>query len=346
MIPGLSAEEFLHEARHVPVIDVRAPAEFFRGHIPGACNIPLFDDLERAEVGIMYHKAGREEAIKKGLEIVGPKMRAYVDEALNLAIDHQLLVYCWRGGMRSESMAWLLSTAGIRVSVLENGYKGYRRHIRASFERNQPVIIIGGMTGSGKTELLNKMADFGFQIVDLERLANHKGSVFGNLGLPEQPTNEQFENDLGKVWLELDPAKPVFIEDESINIGRDSIPKSLYLKMQKAPAFYVDMPSECRVERLFSEYAHFAPDVLNQLIGKITRRLGGANAKAAVQAIEEGHLRDAIRISLIYYDKAYGFGAGKRERKKIIYLKTDNENVAGLIDRVIKAMPEMTMADE
>ncbi len=334
----LPAIEFLKKAQQLPVIDVRSPKEFAHGHIPGAYSLPLFDDLERAEVGILYHKSGREEAVKKGLEIVGPKMRAYVDEALKLATNGELLVYCWRGGMRSESMAWLFETSGIRAFVLEKGYKGFRAHIRELFGNDQPIMVIGGRTGSGKTSLLQAIAHAGGQTIDLEDLANHKGSVFGNLGLPEQPTTEHFQNLLGIAWSRLEQQKPVFLEDESLNIGRACLPMNLYEKMQQATLLFVDMPLESRMRRLHREYAHFSPQELTALIEKITKRLGGQNARLAIQAIEEGRLNEAIGIALVYYDKAYGFDVGQREKGKIIPFKVDDENVEILADDMINTV--------
>lgn len=340
MISRLPAEQFLEKAKQVPMIDVRSPAEFAHGHIPGAHNLPLFDDLERADVGTLFHRAGRNEAVKKGLEIAGPKMRYYVDEALRLARNGELLVYCWRGGMRSDSMAWLFNTSGIGAYVLDKGYKGFRRHFKASFERPQPMIVIGGMTGSGKTKLLEMISGLGFQMIDLEQIANHKGSVFGNLGLPEQPTNEHFENLLGMAWLDLDPTKPVFLEDESFNIGRDSIPKVFYERMQSSPLFYIEMPREQRVDRLFLEYGRFSPELLSRMIDKIDRRLGGEKAKEARQAIAEGRLKDAIRISLEYYDKAYLFDLEKKKRQNILNFKLDaKDGWEGVVKAILDQLP-------
>ena len=336
MVSRLPAEQFLQKARTVPVVDVRSPAEFGRGHIPGANSIPLFDDLERAEVGTLYHKAGRDEAIGQGMRIAGPRMNSYVDQARKLATEGELLVYCWRGGMRSESMAWFFQAAGIQASVLENGYKGFRRYIRTSFDRDQKMIVVGGMTGSGKTCMLNKVSKLGLQHIDLEDLAHHKGSVFGNLGLPEQPTNEHFENQLGKAWLELDPGRSVFIEDESINIGRVSIPMPIYKKIQQAPLFLIDMPLESRVERLFREYASFPSEDLKQLIHKISRRLGGANTEEALKAIEEKRLKDAIRISLRYYDKTYSYDLKNKKVNRIYRYAVPDGDVERLIPEILK----------
>lgn len=336
MISRLPAHEFMKKALSVPVIDVRSPAEFDRGHIPGSHNIPLFDDLERAEVGTLYHKAGRDEAVGKGMEIAGPRMRAYLARAREMAVNNELLVYCWRGGMRSESMAWLFSTGGMEASVLEHGYKGFRRYFKSAFEREQQLSVIGGMTGSGKTKLLKLLAGSGLQTIDLEGLAHHKGSVFGSLGQAEQPSQEHFENQLGMAWLALDPARPVFLEDESLNIGRVAIPQNLYEKMQHGQLICIDMPLEFRVERLFREYAHFSAGDLTALIEKIRRRLGGANATEAVKAIKENRLKDAIRISLLYYDKVYSYDLRKRDAESIVNFNVQNDETEALLPVVLR----------
>jgi tRNA 2-selenouridine synthase len=352
MINRIPAEQFLAMAQSVPVIDVRSPAEYARGHIPGAQNVPLFDNMERADVGSVYHRSGREEAVRKGLEIVGPKMQKYLDEALKLAADGEVLVYCWRGGMRSESMAWLFSTAGIKAAVLEKGYKGFRTFIRSSFERPQPMIVIGGKTGTGKTEIIRRISempiaatspDHKLQVVDLESLANHKGSVFSSLGLPDQPSNEHFENLLGMTWLGLDPSRLVILEDESFNIGKVSLPKPIHVQMQAAPMIYVDMPMDSRVERLFREYASFPAEVLKQMIYKISRRLGGSNTKEALQAIDGNRLRDAIRISLLYYDKAYSYDMQSRNSGKIYHLTVLDNDIGRLIPEILKASSELNL---
>lgn len=335
MVQRVPAEEFLQLARTVPVIDVRAPAEFARGHMPGAISMPLFDDEERAAVGIMYNRQGRAEAIEKGLEIFGPKMAGFVSRVRDAAPGGKILVYCWRGGMRSDSIAWLLGTSGFEAVVLEKGYKGYRAYIHDAFERAQPMAVIGGMTGSGKTELLELLQERQLQVIDLEGLAHHKGSVFGSLGMPEQPTNEQFENDLGHKWLELSKDRLVCLEDESIGIGRNSIPKPLFDQMQQAPLIFIDMPMEARVERLFREYAHFSPAFLKPMISKVSRRLGGEHTQAAIRAVDNGQLRDAIRIVLRYYDKAYAHEAGKREKEKIVYITAEDEHVEKLLPALL-----------
>jgi len=186
--------DFMEKGRTWPVVDVRTPAEFQRGHMPGAVNLPLFTNEERTDVGTLYLQKGSNEAILKGLEVTGPKLKHYTLQAYNLAPDGNILLYCWRGGMRSNSMSWLLNAAGMNSFTLEGGYKTYRRFVHAFFEKPFNLVVIGGMTGSGKTAVLEEIERAGHQVVHLERLASHKGSVFGHLGMPKQHTTAQIEN--------------------------------------------------------------------------------------------------------------------------------------------------------
>ena len=326
-IQKLNPAEFLQRARSVPVIDVRAPKEFRQGHIPGAISMPLFDDDERAIVGITYTRMGREEAVLKGLEIIGPRLPEIAGQGREYAKDGELLVHCWRGGMRSEAMAWLLQLSGIKTSVLAGGYRAYRHYIRESLSLGSPVIVLGGMTGSGKTELLQHLSTLGEQVLDLEALANHKGSAFGSMGQPDQPTTEQFENDLAFQWLALDPKKPVWIEDESRNIGKVIIPEPLFNKMIGAPVVFIEVPFELRVKRLSEEYGSFETSDLAELIRKISRRMGGDKANEAIQALERGNIGEAVSIVLHYYDKSYQYGLSKREKNRMQMIKVENEDL-------------------
>src|SRR5512145_3233013 len=174
-------KDFLELAGTIPVVDVRSPSEFKHGHIPGAINIPLFDDKEREIVGTEYSKEGRARAILTGLQLSGPSMHTRLDQALKIAKNRKLLVHCWRGGMRSEAMAWLFSLGNIDTEVLEGGYKAYRRFVLETLSSPRKLIILGGLTGSGKTDILKYLSEAGRQVIDLERLANHKGSAFGSL---------------------------------------------------------------------------------------------------------------------------------------------------------------------
>ncbi len=307
MIHPIDAGEFSELRNSFPVIDVRSPGEFAQGHIPRATNLPLFDDEERHNIGILYKKSGRQAAVLEGLGYVGKKLQDLVKAARRIAPKNIVLIHCWRGGMRSESMAWLLSTAGFKVYLLQGGYKSYRRFIRESWERDCELLVLSGKTGTGKTHIIHRLAEKGQQILDLEGCANHKGSAFGAMGERPQPTNEQFENNLADLWYTLDPQKPIWIEDESRFIGKLNVPEALYQKKQQAITLCIDIPKEERIKHLAKEYASFPVPMLIDAVHKISRRLGGQHEKAAVTALEENNFEAAIDIVLNYYDKTYAF---------------------------------------
>ena len=320
----IQPDEFLKLAGILPVIDVRSPKEFSQGHIPGAFSIPLFSDEERAQVGITYTKSGNRLATMKGLEIVGPKLKDYAVQAQKIAPGGEVLVHCWRGGMRSEAMAWLFSFSGLKTSVLEGGYRAYRRYIRDALSIGPSMIVLGGMTGSGKTEILRHLSEQGDQVVDLENLAHHKGSAFGSLGEPEQPTTEQFENDLAKVWMALDPGKPAWIEDESLNIGKVIIPDVFFQRMRNSPMYYIDLSFENRVERLLKEYGSFDREILTEIIIKISKRMGGDITKYATDSLLRNDKKKAVETVLSYYDKTYKYSLKSRGEVKINLISGDD----------------------
>jgi tRNA 2-selenouridine synthase len=328
---------FLEMAEHFPVVDVRSPAEFTRGHIPGAFSIPLFDDKERETVGIRYNKEGRIKAILEGLKLAGPSMSSKLAKGLELSVDGRLLVHCWRGGMRSEAMAWLFSLGDLQAEVLEGGYKSYRHHVIESLSANRKMIILGGLTGSGKTEILKHLHDSGTRVIDLEGLANHKGSAFGSLGQKPQPSSEQFANLLFDMWRRLDKEIPVWMEDESRNIGNVFMPEEFYLNMQKNPAIVLLMDINTRLPRLIREYSLYPEPELEALIMKISRRLGGDNARDAVQALQAGDYAKAIEITLKYYDKTYLYELKSRQGKNIVQIVTDTDDPQINAGKVLEA---------
>lgn len=314
-------KQFLELRKKVPVLDVRSPAEYARGHIPGVHSLPLFTEEERAEVGTKYSRMGRDEAVQAGLRLVGPKLAGFVSRARELAKGREVLLHCWRGGMRSSSMAWLLETAGFTVYLLEGGYKRYRQAFHELLGENPWTFrVIGGKTGSGKTLILKALERQGKQIIDLEELACHKGSAFGSLGQPPQPSTEQFQNDLFDVLLELDPARPVWLEDESLNIGKVILPEDFWKLMRTAPLFVIEVPEKDRLDLLVKEYGAFSREDLAASLRKIERKLGGQVLKEALKALEAGNLRDVARLALRYYDKAYAFGLKHKDTDRIFRL--------------------------
>jgi tRNA 2-selenouridine synthase len=316
--------EFLELGKHLPIVDVRTPAEFEQGHIPGAHNIPLFSNEERAIVGTLYKREGKDIAVLKGLEFVGPKMAGFARRARKLAVDKKILVHCWRGGMRSASMAWLFNTTGLDAQTLPGGYKAYRRYIRASFDKPARLVILGGMTGSGKTDILKKLHEMGEQFIDLEGIAHHRGSSFGQIGQEPQPTNEQFENNLAAEWLEQDMERTLWLEDESKPIGRIRLMDNLYARMRKTPLVVINVPREIRALRLVDDYASLDKEELEAALVRIGRRIGGQNLKDAVHALHENDFLKVANIALDYYDKTYNYGLEQRKDVPKVFVETDS----------------------
>ena len=330
-------DEFLRLRSHLPVVDVRSPGEYASGHIPGAVNIPLFDDMQRAEVGTLYKKEGSEKAVLRGIDLAAPQMSEKLVRALELATEKQLLVHCWRGGMRSEAMAWLFSTGGIKPLVLGGGYKGYRNHILADLGRRRKYIILGGLTGSGKTGILKYMMSAGQQVTDLEGLASHRGSAFGALGQPPQPTTEHFANLLFDDLAGRSDDTHIWLEDESRNIGTVFMPDNFFEQMQSAPVVALMMSIETRMPRLLEEYTLFPAEQIEASVIRISKRLGGDRTREALEAIRGGDYPTAIRITLEYYDRSYNYGLSKRPAGQVVYVETDTDDVAVNASRVTEA---------
>lgn len=303
----LTIDDFLAHARGLPVLDVRTPAEFASGHIPGATNLPLFSNDERVEIGTAYNQQGREIAVKIGLARVAPKMTWLADRLLEVAAvsSGELLIHCWRGGMRSGSVAWLAGTLGCRAATLTGGYKAFRRQMLDSFAIPRDIRVVAGLTGTGKTAILKALADRGEAVIDLEGLACHKGSVFGDLGEPPQPRQEQFENELASQWLALDPQRPVWIEDESQMIGKRVIPPDLWTQKTEARCVVVEIPADARIDNLREVYEDYPLEQLEARIEIIQSRLGGLRAKQVVAALRSGDAAAACAVLLTYYDRTY-----------------------------------------
>ena len=320
-------KNFLQNAKTMPIIDVRTPDEFAQGHIPEAINISIFSNEERAIVGTKYKQESRDTAMAEAMYFVSQNVDFYLDEIAKLKIPtKKILIHCWRGGMRSGSMARLFAADGYDVQILQGGYKSYRNLVLQSFEQPLRLLIIGGMTGSGKSDVLKEIENLGEQIVDLEGIAHHKGSAFGALGQLPQPTVEQFENDLHKAFSKLDLSEPIWLEDESQLVGKVRIPKPLFEQIRAAKVYKLELSKEYRIKRLVTEYTDFDKKLINTSIQNISRRLGGLAAQHAVNAIEKNDFSTAIDIVLSYYDKTYSYGLSKREGQTVIPVKLDEDD--------------------
>ena len=291
------------------VADVRSEKEFASGHIPGACNLPILNNEHRAIVGTEYKHNGQEAAIRKGWDLAGPSLGNLYRQARKWMKDKPLLLHCWRGGMRSEIAAWVSAFGGGEVLVLEGGYKVFRHDVLHQLQQAPRALrVVGGKTGSGKTEFLQQLATRGEQIIDLEGLAHHKGSSFGALGQEPQPSQEQFENNLAETLSAFDLSKPVWVEFESRTIGRIVLSESLFHAMLAAPMIVLDVPDEVRIRRLLQEYGGFPVPDLESATLRIAKRLGGQHAARALEALHTGDLETWMRVCLQYYDKAYNYG--------------------------------------
>ncbi|RSK49354.1 tRNA 2-selenouridine(34) synthase MnmH [Hymenobacter rigui] len=307
-MPRLPLPEFLQGAAEVPILDVRAPVEYAHGHIPGAVSFPLFTDEERARIGTTYKQISQDRAVLLGLDFFGPKMSQLVKLAQKLAPHKQVRVHCWRGGMRSGAVQWLLELAGFQVQLLDKGYKDYRRSVLTALDQPRPLWVLGGLTGSGKTDVLHALAARQQPVLDLEGLAHHKGSAFGSIGQPQQPTQEQFENNLAAALQALPTELPAWTEDESRTIGAVHLPVALYGQIQKAPLVLLEIPREARVRKLAEEYGRHDPAALAASILRIRKRLGGLVTKEALAAIGEDDMEKMVSLVLDYYDRTYTHG--------------------------------------
>lgn len=316
-------EEFVEEAKNIPVLDVRSPAEFEKGHIPGAVSFPLFDNRERAEIGTLYKQVGQSVAIERGMSLIQPRIQDLYKEGISHARDGKLLVHCWRGGKRSESVASMLAISGIDVATLDQGYKSFRRWVLNRFSLEYPIQLVGGGTGSGKTEVLHKLNELGARTLDLEHLADHRGSSFGRLGSTRQVRPAQFENDMA--WsLHFSQGDPLWVEDESRTIGQLYIPIEFWKQMDAAIVHYIELPLEVRVERLIRDYAHFSKEELSDSVVRIARRLGGSRTAEVMKALEQGDMTTTVRILLDYYDKSYNHAMKRRPPENIHRIAFDD----------------------
>ncbi len=347
--------EFLSQSSNKLIIDVRSPAEYNHAHLPNAVNIPLFSNDERKIVGTAYKQQSREIAIKLGLDFFGPKMKAIVEEVEQLLNTNQtvskntrngqtptsnsVFLYCWRGGMRSAAVAWLLQLYGFNTVVLKGGYKTYRNFVLDALSLPFSLTILGGYTGSAKTEILQHLKESGECIVDLEGLAVHKGSAFGSLGMPAQPSQEMFENNLALELLKQ-KSSPVWIEDESQRIGNVNIPTTFWTTMRSSPVYFIDVPFEERLEHIMAGYGAFKKEDLADAIQRISKRLGPLETKTALCHVQENRVKDGFRILLTYYDKQYKKALQNRENLPALITTFTCETIGdGIAARLLKHHP-------
>jgi tRNA 2-selenouridine synthase len=323
----VSIEEFFTLRKALPVVDVRSEGEFQVGHIAGAVNIPILNNQERVHVGTDYKEKGQLEAIKTGFRLVGPRLLDIINEAEKVTNAKEMLVHCWRGGMRSNNFCQFVGMTGIKTHQLKGGYKSYRQKALESFSKPLNLILLTGCTGSGKSEILRALKSNGQQVLDLETLASHKGSAFGGLFMKPQPTTEQFQNDLFEEIMRLDPDKPVWVEDESIAIGHIFLPHDFWLQMNKSSMIQLMVDREMRIQRLVSEYGQANKVEFLAIMNKIVKRLGGQHFNTAKLKLQEGDMAAVMEVLLTYYDKAYLHGIEKRKNQVKKVVEWDGKDV-------------------
>jgi tRNA 2-selenouridine synthase len=304
---ALTIQEALLRREDFIWVDVRSESEFERAHIPDAINIPILCDEDRAAVGRAYKHDGREAAVMLGLSLTGPKFASIYQKLMAMQHAHQkkLLFYCWRGGLRSQIASTITQWSGHPVFIVKNGYKSYRHWVLQTLQTPLNIVLISGLTGSGKTEILHLLKDNGQAIIDLENRANHKGSALGGIGMPTQPRNEMFENLIAMDYLQFQPHQTVYIENESRTIGQCAIPEGLWNQMKEAHSIEIHIDPQTRIHRIIKEYAGLPKDQLITQTQKLKKRLGGQHEKTAIEALEKDDFKTWVEILLVYYDKSY-----------------------------------------
>lgn len=325
--------------RDTLLLDVRSPKEYQHAHIPGSINIPLLNDEERHIVGLTYKEQGSNKAVEKGFELVGGKFADYIREARSIARKREIVVYCWRGGMRSNIMAWVFNLAGMPVKLLEGGYKNYRKSVLDSLNQPREWTVISGKTGTGKTSILTELQARGENVLDLEQLAHHKGSTFGGLGQAAQPSIEQFENLIAQTLAGL-PKGVIWVEDESRWIGGVKIPDTIYLGMRTCRTLAVSRSMEIRKSRILKEYGIFSKEQLAERTTLLKKRLGGDRLKLALEHLEAGDLSGWLDVLMPYYDKMYEYGLSLRDQKLVQHIEAmEGEDIADIVNTILKKRP-------
>ena len=333
---------FLNLRADLPIVDVRSQKEFQEGHITNAANIPLLNNEERIAVGTDYKQKGQLDAIKTGFRLVGPRLPEIINAAEEISKQREILVHCWRGGMRSNNFCQFIGMARIKSHSLQGGYKAYRQLAMESFKKPFQFTVLSGYTGSGKSEVLRTLVQKGEQVIDLESLAHHKGSAFGGLDMPPQPTTEQFQNNLFEAILKLDASKRIWIEDESIAIGKIFLPQPFWLQMNISPVVEMIVPKETRINRLVKEYGSANKEEFLEAMERVTRKLGGQHFNTAKEKLLQNDMPAVMDILLTYYDKAYQTSLKKKHDRIKHEVQWNGDDLATLSSSLNKLQLQQT----
>jgi len=330
------------------LLDVRSPSEYYKGHKPNSINIPLFDNDERSIIGTIYKNEGREKAVIEGLKFLEKKIELLLDNLFMNIDSHKIIpgiknnelsirIYCSRGGMRSQSISWLLEKYKFNPIKLKGGYKTYRRWVLDSFSKKWNIVIIGGKTGTGKTRLLSLLEKYKYQTIDLEGFASHRGSTFGGLGMKEQPSNEQFENKIAEKLYSFKTINNIFVEAESANIGKCKIPHEFFNQMKTSRRIEILRSESNRLVELIDTYSVFKKEELKESVLRIKKRLGPQRTKIALESINNEKWDLVCRSVLDYYDKCYEFEKVGKTNIKLLDL-TDKKYDERILDLINNAL--------
>ncbi len=333
-IPTLSLSDLTDSfAAFDTVIDVRSPSEFADDHIPGAINLSVLDDTERAEVGTLYKQVDPFTARKLGARLTSENIARHLETLAEHPKTWRPLVYCWRGGQRSGSMALVFHEIGWPVTVLHGGYKAYRRVVQGELEQAADRFqwrLLTGPTGSGKTLILRQMAEHGFQVLDLEGLANHRGSILGQEPNRPQPSQKYFESLLAERLATLSPDQPVWVESESSKVGELHVPARLFRALIQAPALALEADRAGRAALSLAQYQHLTtdPDGTRRLIEKLAFRHSRQQIADWQDAIEEDQwLQLSEGLLAEHYDPAYS-----RSQKRLQIQRSFTLTHPGVLD--------------
>lgn len=337
MFQDITVEELLELQRKEPttVVDVRSPSEFAEFAVPGAINIPLFSDEERRDIGILYKQVSIHAAKERGLEIVSAKLPAFIREFEQL--PGRKAVYCWRGGMRSKTSATVLALMGMRVYRLAGGVRAYRKWVYETleaFDFRPECVVINGFTGTGKTEILRELARRGYPVLDLEGMAGHRGSIFGQIGL--EPNNQKtFEALLVHELIRYRNEKYVLIEAESQRIGKAVMPEFLMAAKERGTQLFLEMPKDARVMHILNDYEpekHRLECI--QAFERIRKRMHTPVAAQIEQHLLLGQYADAVALLLEhYYDPRYAHAGQLYEREPLRYAVTSIDDAVETVER-------------
>ena len=340
MFRDITLNDLLEQKKREPhtTIDVRSPSEFKEATIPGSINIPVFTDEERAEIGTLYKQVSKDVATKRGLEIFSAKLPTFIEEFKH--IDTSMTVFCWRGGMRSKTAATVLDLMGIHANRLSGGIRTYRQWIVKELESatfKPDLFVLNGYTGSGKTILLHKLAKDGYPVIDLENLAGHRGSIFGQIGL--EPNNQKKFDSLLLHEIEKVNDRPfVFIEGESKRIGKVLVHPFLYDKKENGVQIFIHLPVEERVKIILDDYdPKTSPDKFIDAFKMIKKRIHVPIANEIEIALDENNFNEAVKLLLEhYYDPRYKYSTTneQREKNKIIQANTIDDAYGQLIELI------------